>query len=91
MVMVQFCEHCFKVKWSKCLLFQCEVSYLGHVISAAGVTTDPEKIRAVTEWRCPSTLAEPQSFFGFAGYYRRFVGNFSSIAAPLRALSVLGS
>lgn len=76
-------HHNLKLKLKKCSFFQSEVKYLGHVISAAGVSTDPEKIRAVEEWRRPRTLTELRSFLGFASYYRRFVEGFARLAAPL--------
>ncbi|KAL2087111.1 hypothetical protein ACEWY4_018170 [Coilia grayii] len=75
-----------KVKLSKCRFFQHQVSYLGHVVSAEGVSTDPAKIEVVKEWRRPGHLAELRSFFGFASYYRRFVKGFSKLAAPLHQL-----
>ena len=91
MVLARFREHGLKVKWSKCSLFQHEVSYLGHIISTQGVATDPGKIRAVVEWQQPVNFKELRSFMGFAGYYRRFVEGFSRLAAPLHALSAIGS
>lgn len=75
-----------KVKLSKCRFFQHQVSYLGHVVSAEGVATDPAKIEVVKEWRRPGHLAELRSFLGFASYYRRFVEGFSKLAAPLHHL-----
>lgn len=68
LVLSRFWECGLKVKWSKCALFQRHVSYLGHVISAEGVATDPEKTRVVAHWPQPSTVTELKSFFGFAGY-----------------------
>lgn len=68
LVLSRFRECGLKVKWSKCSLFQRQVSYLGHVISAEGVATDPEKTRAVAYWPRPSTVMELRSFLGFAGY-----------------------
>lgn len=75
-----------KVKLSKCNFFQKQVKYLGHVVSAEGVATDPGKLEAVREWMRPMHLAELRSFLGFAGYYRRFVKGFASLAAPLHQL-----
>lgn len=75
-----------KVKLSKCSFFQHQVNYLGHVVSAEGVSTDPMKIEVVKDWKRPGHLAELRSFLGFASYYRRFVQGFSKIAAPLHHL-----
>jgi hypothetical protein len=76
----------WKVKWSKCSFAQNQLSYLGHVISAKGVATDPDKIKAVAEWSTPASLKELRSFLGLAGYYRRFVRHFGIIAKPLTTL-----
>ena len=72
-----------KVKLEKCSFLQPQVSYLGHVISGAGVATDPSKIDAVANWPRPTTISEIRSFLGFASYYRRFVEGFARVAAPL--------
>jgi len=75
-----------KLNPKKCQFLKKEVSYLGHVISSHGVATDSEKIRAVKEWVTPTCVKELQSFLGLAGYYRRYVKDFSKIAKPLHAL-----
>lgn len=75
-----------KAKLEKCHFFRQEVQYLGHVISAAGVSTDPKKIAAVADWPTPGTVSELRSFLGFASYYRRFVERFAQLAAPLHKL-----
>ncbi|TYK30962.1 ty3-gypsy retrotransposon protein [Cucumis melo var. makuwa] len=60
-------------KFSKCEFWLKQVSFLGHVVSKAGVSVDPAKIEAVTSWTRPSTVSEVRSFLGLAGYYRWFV------------------
>ncbi|KAI4893876.1 hypothetical protein NFI96_029754, partial [Prochilodus magdalenae] len=75
-----------KAKLGKCAFFRQEVSYLGHVISSKGVSTDPAKIEAVAEWQRPGNVSELHSFLGFASYYRRFVEGFSQLAGPLHKL-----
>ena len=79
-----------KLNPKKCLLFRSEVPFLGHVVSRSGVKTDPSKTEAVAEWPVPSNVRELRSFLGFCTYYRRFVRNFSDIAAPLNALTKQG-
>lgn len=80
-----------KLKARKCNLFATEVEYLGHIVSAEGIATHPDKIKAVKEWEVPSNVSELRSFLGFCGYYRRFVENFSAIAKPLHDLTKKGS
>ncbi|KAL0539461.1 hypothetical protein IC582_023673 [Cucumis melo] len=78
-------------KFSKCEFWLKQVSFLGHVVSKAGVSVDPAKIEAVTDWTRPSTVSEVRSFLSLAGYYRRFVENFSRIATPLTQLTRKGA
>lgn len=75
-----------KVKAEKCAFFQEQVSYLGHIISSQGVSTDPKKIEAVAGWQRPRHISELRSFLGFASYYRRFVDGFAKMAKPLHQL-----
>ena len=78
-------EYGLKLKMSKCKLFQRRLTYLGHVVSAAGVEPDPEKTKVLEDWRLnpPKNSQQLQTFLGFAGYYRSFVKNFAKIAEPL--------
>ena len=74
-------------KLSKCQFWLDKVAFLGHVISAEGVTVDPQKIEAVVNWKLPKNVSEVRSLLGLAGYYRKFVEGFSKIAAPLTKLT----
>ena len=76
-----------KLSMKKCALFQKEVKYLGHRVTAAAISTDEDKIRAVKDWPRPKNLHELRSFLGLCTYYRRFVPNFASVAASLHELT----
>ena len=76
-----------KLKPSKCDLCLEQVNFLGHIISAEGVQTDPEKTEKVAQWPKPSSKREVQHFLGLASYYRRFVKNFATISKPLHRLT----
>jgi len=67
------------VKFSKCEFWLNKVVFLGHVVPNEGVSVDPQKIETVTNWRRPKNPTEMRSFLGLAGYYRKFVQNFSKI------------
>ncbi|KAK1626116.1 hypothetical protein QYE76_000431, partial [Lolium multiflorum] len=79
-------EHQLYAKFNKCEFWLKEVGFLGHILSAGGIAVDPAKIKTVKEWKAPTTQTDVRAFLGLAGYYRRFVEGFSSIARPMTQL-----
>jgi len=74
-------------KLKKCEFWLSSVAFLGHIISADGLQVDSAKIETVKAWQRPTTPTEIRSFLGLAGYYRKFVPDFSRIASPLTKLT----
>ena len=74
------------LKRAKCAFASTSVAYLGHVISEAGVAMDPAKVQAILDWPVPRSAQAVRGFLGLAGYYRKFVHNYGTVAAPLTAL-----
>jgi hypothetical protein len=68
-----------------------EVPFLGHVVSSEGIVVDPGKVKEVLEWKPLTIVSEIRSFLGLAGYYRRFILNFSKIAKPITVLLKKGN
>jgi hypothetical protein len=73
-------------KFSKCEFWLIEVAFLGHVISAGGVSVDPGKVKDVLNWMPPTAVLEIRSFLGLAGYYHPFIKDFSKIAKSMTKL-----
>ena len=87
LVLQRLLENHLFVKAEKCMFHTTEVPFLGFVVTTGNIKMDPDKTKAVTDWPRPSTRKELQRFLGFANFYRRFIRNYSLVAAPLTALT----
>ncbi|KAI2667107.1 Transposon Tf2-6 polyprotein [Labeo rohita] len=85
-VLQRLVQHQLYAKQEKCEFHQQSISFLGYIISPEGVAMDETKVSAVRDWPRPKTLKELQRFLGFSNFYRRFIRNFSSVAAPLTSM-----
>ncbi|KAH9084215.1 hypothetical protein Ae201684P_020467 [Aphanomyces euteiches] len=85
-VLTKFREAGFKLKMSKCKWGRSSVPFLGHIVTPAGIPPNPEKIKSVLRIKTLKDASEVRAFLGLAGYFRRFVRDFSKIAAPLTLL-----
>ena len=86
-VLQRLLSHQLFVKAEKCVFHADTVSFLGFVVARGDLRMDPAKVSAVLDWPRPSSLKQLQRFLGFANFYRRFIRNFSALAAPLTALT----
>jgi hypothetical protein len=77
----------FKLNLAKCTFVAPEVIYLGHKVSASGITPDETMVKAIRDFPTPGTLKEVQGFLGLAGFYRTFIHNFAAISRPLTILT----
>ena len=80
-------DHQLYAKFRKCEFWLAEVKFLGKVVLASGVSVDPEKVEAIMSWEMPKSVFELRSFLGFLGEYRRFIKDFSRLAAPMTRLT----
>jgi hypothetical protein len=79
-------EHQLFVKFSKCTFAQQQLSYMGHIISQHGVSTNPSKTDAITKWPVPHNFTELRGFLGLTGYYRKFVQHYGALSRALTNL-----
>jgi hypothetical protein len=75
-----------KLSPAKCKFFKHRVKYVGYIVSENGIEVDPDKVVKIQEWPTPRSPEEVRKFLGFAGYYRKFVKDFSKISRPLSQL-----
>ena len=73
-------------KLSKCSFFQTQLRYLGHIISAEGIQSDPRKLEALRDWPFPTSVKRMQQFLGLANYFRKAAPDYSRVVAPLHDL-----
>ena len=76
-------EHQLYAKLKKCEFWLEEIVFLGHVVSKEGIKVDPQKVKAIMDLPRPTNVTEIRNFLRLAGYYRRFIKDFSKISSPL--------
>jgi hypothetical protein len=79
-------DHRLYAKFSKCEFWLDSVKFLGHTISSKGISVDPTKVQEVMDWKPSTSVHQIRSFLGLAGYYRRFIPDFSKIAKSMTEL-----
>jgi transposase InsO family protein len=84
-------KHRLYAKLSKCDFFKEQIKYLGHILSKDGVRPDPDKVKSLLDWPSPTDAKGVQRFLGLANYFRKFIPNFSRVAAPLYHLTKKGA
>ena len=75
-----------KLKPGKCEFFKSKITYLDHIVSAAGIETDPKMIEAVKTWTTPKTVTDVRNFLSFTNHYCRFIRGYAKVAKPLNTL-----
>lgn len=80
-------EHGLQAKLSKCKFLQKELKFLGHILTEEGVKPDPAKVQTLIDWEFPTNALGVMQFLGLANYFRKFIPDFSRIAAPLTELT----
>jgi transposase InsO family protein len=75
-----------QAKAAKCQFVAKEIVFVGHLVSADGIRPDPSKIEVVRQWQSPVNTREVREFVGLCSYYRKFIPQFATVAAPLHRL-----
>jgi hypothetical protein len=84
-------DHHLYEKFCKCEFLINEVPFLGHVMSLEGIMMDPSEVCDILDWEPPKYVHQVRSFLSLAGYYRRFIPNFSKISKPITELLKKGT
>lgn len=82
-VLQRLAQFNLKIQLDKCEFLKRETEFLGHTITQAGVKPNPDKVEKILEWPIPSSQKQIKQFLGLAGYYRRFIQDYSKIAKPM--------
>ena len=77
-------------KFRNCEFWLTKVKFLGHVVSASGLSVDPKKVEAIMSWESPKSVFKIRSFLGLVGYYKRFIEDFFRLAVPMTRLTWKG-
>jgi hypothetical protein len=85
-VLTRLRDHQLYAKFSKYEFWLKRVPFLGHMLSEDGISIDPTKVQEVLDWKALTLVHEVRSFLGLAGYYRRFILDFSKIAKLMTRL-----
>ena len=72
-----------QISQEKAQLFQDHIKYLGHEVSAQGISIPPEYTSVIKEWPIPNTIKTLRAFLGKCGYYRQFIEDYATLSAPL--------
>ena len=83
-------EHGLSIKLSKCIFDAPCMEFLGMIIGQGEIKMDEKKLKAIKEWKPPTSVKGIQSFTGFANFYRKFIPDVSNIITPLNLLTCKG-